>query len=95
MEAEVQKRLIGYLRGKGCYVIKTQSNVRGAIPVGCPDVFAFYEGWWGAFEVKASKKAPYQPLQEVTLKKLGDWSHARTVYPENYDEIIAELDMIL
>lgn len=95
MEAEVQKRLIKYLKGKGCYVIKTQSNVRGAIPVGCPDVFAFYEGWWGAFEVKAAPNSPYQPLQKETLAKLADWSYAKRVDPSNIDEIIAELDRIL
>lgn len=93
MEAKVQKRLITYLKKRGCYVLKTKPQP--GIPVGCLDVIFFYEGFWGAVECKASMKSPYQPLQLETLKKFNEWSWARAIYPENYDEIIAELDMIL
>lgn len=92
-EARVQERLIKYLRSKGCYVIKTKPGV--GIPVGCPDIIALYEGWWGAFEVKSSMAAPYKPLQRETIELLNGWSTCWRVYPENYDEVIAQLDRLL
>lgn len=64
-------------------------------PVGCPDIIAIYEGCWLAFEVKASKAAKYKPLQKETLAKLSDWGFAYAIYPENYDEIVAELEQVL
>lgn len=93
MEAKVQKRLIQYLKGKGCYVIKTKPGL--GTPVGCPDVFAFYEGWWGAFEVKATEKSPYRSLQKETLEMLGRWSTTWVVHSDNIDDVISQLDMIL
>lgn len=93
MEAKVQKRLIEYLRGKGCYVIKTKPGL--GTPVGTPDVIALLEGLWLAFEVKAHANSAYQPLQKEVFAKLADWSIARVVHAENIDEVIAELDKIL
>lgn len=92
-EARTQKQLIKYLQKKGCYVIKTKPGV--GTPTGCPDVFAFLEGWWGAFEVKSSAKARWQPLQKETLARLEDWSFARMVCPENIDAVIVELEAVL
>jgi Holliday junction resolvase len=93
MEAKVQKRLIEYLKHKGCYVIKTKPGP--GIPVGCPDIFAFLEGWWGAFEVKATAKSPYRPLQRETIEKLSQWSTCWVVHSGNIDDVILQLDMIL
>lgn len=93
MERKTQERLIKYLKGKGCYVIKTKPGM--GTPVGCPDLFAFLEGFWAAFEVKAGPKSRYKPLQKETIAMLGEWSHVRVVHPENYDEVIAELETIL
>lgn len=95
MEAKTQTKLIKYLKGKGCYVIKTRPDARGSVPVGCPDVFAFKEGFWAAFECKASLKAPYRPLQKETVAKLDEWSFARRVSHENLQDVIAELEAIL
>lgn len=93
MEAEVQKRLIKFLKKKGCFVLKTKPGA--GVPVGSPDIFFMLEGFWGCIECKSSKKAPYRPLQKEQLEKLGEWSYARTAYPENVDEIEAELERIL
>lgn len=95
MEKKVQTKLIKYLKKKGCYVIKTQVDGRGLVPVGCPDVIALYEGWWGAFECKASAKAKFQPLQEYTIEKLNNWSIAMVVHPDNIDEVISQLEKML
>ncbi len=93
MESKTQQKLVKYLKGKGCYVIKTKPGP--GTPVGCPDVIALYKNFWGAFEVKASETSPFRPLQKDTISKLAGWSFARVVFPKNLDNILAELDRIL
>lgn len=95
MEAKLQLEIKKYLKAKGCYVIKTRPDARGSVPTGCPDIFFFKEGFWGAIEVKASAKAPYRALQQETLVKLDAWSWAKRVDPENWLDIREELDKIL
>lgn len=90
MEAKTQSKLIKWLKDHGYFVIKTKPGP--GVPVGTPDVFAVKEGFWCAFEVKASRNAPFQPLQKRKLEKLDAWSFAKVVYPQNYDKIIAELE---
>ena len=93
MESKLQTKLIKFLKSKGCYVLKPKPGP--GVPVGCPDVIFFYEGFWGAIEVKSSATAEWQPLQKETLEKFNKWSYARKIYPENYEEIIAEIEHIL
>ena len=93
MEKKTQQRLTKFLRSKGFYVIKTRPGP--GTPVGCPDVIALNEGLWVAFEVKASAKASFRPLQKETVKKFKDWSFCWVVYPENIDEVIEELKKML
>lgn len=92
-ESSLQAKLIRYLKAKGCYVIKTTPG--NGTPVGCPDIFFFCDGFWGAIEAKASRGAKFQPLQKVTIEKLDKMSWCRVVYPENYQEIRAELELLL
>lgn len=92
-EAKLQSEIIKYLRGKGCYVIKTRPGV--GTPNGCPDIIALLEGLWLAVEVKGSKTARYQPLQEATLKRLDNWSWAKTACPEDWPQIKEELEAML
>lgn len=93
MERKTQEKLIKFLKFKGAYVIKTKPGL--GTPTGCPDVIALYEGFWGAFECKATANAPFQPLQKETIEKFDKWSYARVVYPENLQDVIAELERIL
>lgn len=92
-EADFQKKVITYLKRKGCYVVKTTPGQ--GVPTGCPDILFFYDGFWGAIEAKSSAKAKFQPLQKVTLQRLNDMSWARAVYPENWAEVKVELDILL
>lgn len=92
-ESAFQTTVLKWLKAQGCYVIKN-SAVMG-VPTGCPDIVFFKEGFYGFAEVKASKKSPFQPLQKETLKKLDDWSWAKAVYPENWEDIKKELVVIL
>lgn len=94
-EARLQSEIRTYLKHRGCYVLKTRPDARGGAPTGCPDIFFFKEGFWGAIEVKASAKAPYRVLQRETLDQLDDWSWAKTVFPENWLEVRQELENIL
>lgn len=92
-EAYLQSKLVKFLRGKGCYVIKTQPGP--GVPAGCPDILFMKDGFWGGLEVKASKTAKYQPLQKQTIEKLDSWSWCKAVYPENSSEIMDELKILL
>lgn len=91
MEAKTQSKLIQYLKTKGFYVIKTRPGP--GVPIGCPDVLAFKEGFWCAFEVKASKTSKFRPRQKETVEKFNDWSYARVVYESNLAEIKKEVDL--
>lgn len=93
IESKLQSEVVKYLRSKSCYVIKTKPGV--GTPTGCPDIIFMFEGYWGAIEVKASAKAPYQPLQKETLIKLNAWSFARRVDPTNWFNVREELEKIL
>lgn len=92
-ESNLQSTIRKYLKSKGCYVLVIMPQP--GIPSGCPDILFMLEGFWGVIEVKASKSAPYQPLQKETLIKLGEWSWARRADPENWLEIKEELEAML
>ena len=94
-ESKLQSEIRRHLKDKGCYVIKTQANARGSVPTGCPDLFFFKEGFWGALEIKADPTSPYEPLQEATLHKLDNWSWAKRVDPTTWPMIKQELEGIL
>lgn len=93
MERKIKEDLKKWLRSKGCFVATMQAGP--GVPLGTPDIFFCYEGFYGFIEVKASKKAKYQSLQKEQIKQLNEWSWAKVVYPENVEEIIAELEQIL
>lgn len=65
------------------------------VPTGTSDIFFCLEGFYGFIEVKASKKAGWQPLQLEFLAKMADWSWAKAVYPENWPDVKEELRTIL
>lgn len=91
-EAKLQSEIIRYLRGKHCFVMKCGG---AGVPVGTSDVFFCVEGFYGFIEVKASKKAKFQPLQKEFIDKMIEWSWAKAVYPENWPETKVELEKML
>ena len=93
-ESDFDKKVVNYLKGKGCFVIKLTPGVAG-IPVGVADRFFCKEGFYGFAEIKKSKTAPFRPLQPEFIKKMHDWSWCKAIYPENWDEIRKELDDML
>lgn len=93
VESRLQTEIKKYLKSKGCYVLVI-TGIPG-IPDGCSDIIFMLEGFWGAIEVKASPKAPYQPLQKETLEKFDEWSWARRVDPTDWPIVKGELEVIL
>ena len=92
-ESKLQSDIIKYLRSKDCFVMKL--TVVPVIPTGTSDIFFCLEGFYGFIEVKASKKAPFRPLQEEFIAKMDEWSWARVVYSENWPEVKQELEQML
>lgn len=75
----------------GCYVLKTDPTFFQGIP----DLVVINGDRWGMLEVKISKEAPYRPNQEIYLEDLNKKSFAATIYPENKEEVLSELQHAL
>lgn len=92
-EGKVKAEIVKWLRSKGCFVwiCKQDSTTQK----GASDLVFFFEGFYGWIEVKASKTAPRRPGQEAFVKKMDEWSWAKVVYPENWDETKRELESLL
>lgn len=94
VEQRLQTKIINYLKRKGCVVIKLSATP--GVPSGIPDVlFLLDGGGWGFIEVKSSAKAKFQPLQKEWLKKLDAMYWARTAYPENWEDVKKELEILI
>lgn len=62
---------------------------------GFPDTICILEGITVFIEFKKSKTAKFRPGQKEWLKKLNDNGHfAWVCYPENADEVLAEIKRI-
>lgn len=92
-EPDFQRKIIVWLKERGCYVIKNTANP--GVPVGCPDIFFCKKGVYGFIEVKPRAKAKFQPLQEETIAKLAGWTFARVVHPDNWADTQKELVLLL
>lgn len=85
MAGDLEKQIRRFLKSKGCMLVETK-NI---------SIFFVKEGFWGAIEVKKSKNAKVQPGQKENVEKMNEWSWARIVYPENWEEAKAELEEML
>lgn len=85
-ESRLQHLIIGWLKDMGAYVIKTKPQP--GIPVGCPDIIAFYNGHTVFIEVKATSKSEYQNGQKATHDFLRQQNFEVFVaHSENWQEI--------
>ena len=89
LESKFQKELMDEIKERypGCVILK---NDAGYIQ-GFPDWTILYKDKWAVLEAKRSKGAKKQPNQPYYVEKLDDMSFSRFVYPENKDEVLAEL----
>ena len=90
LESDFQKNFIKKLKlhFRGCLVLKNDSGYLQGIP----DLTILYGDRWAVLEVKRSANEAYEPNQEYYLNELGKWSYTATVYPENEEVILDELD---
>lgn len=92
LESAVAKRILVYLRARGCWAIKTT----GVSLVGCPDILACYRGYFLAIEVKREQDGAYgvTKKQEYELTAIGGsgggWVVASTV--KDVEELINIID---
>lgn len=92
-EADFQKKVIQWLKSKGCITLKYEANA--TTRVGIPDVFFCKEGFYGFLECKKAKNSPIRPGQKEFIEKVDNWSYGKIIYPENFDEVKKELEEIL
>lgn len=88
-ESKFQKELKDELveRFPGCMIIKGNSSDRQ----GLPDLLLLHESNWAALEVKRDARAEHQPNQDHYVEKLNDMSFAAFVHPDNYREVLDEI----
>lgn len=89
LESKFQSKLIRRIKDEfpGCIVLKNDPTYLQGIP----DLTIFYENTWAALEVKNSAKASHQPNQDYYVDKMNQMSYAAFIFPENEDEVMAEL----
>jgi hypothetical protein len=80
---EVEKRF-------NCFVMpKNDSGLRQGIP---DRTVLFDGGGWAVLEMKASRKKSYRPNQEYYLEIFDRMCFSATVYPENAEDTLRELE---
>lgn len=89
LESKFQSKLIRRIKDEfpGCIVLKNDPTYLQGIP----DLTIFYENTWAALEVKNSAKTSHQPNQDYYVDKMNQMSYAAFIFPENEDEVMAEL----
>ena len=88
-ESDFQADLIRWLKSKGCFVIKHQAGP--GVPAGTADLSFYKEGFYGFIEVKLRKNSKHQPGQDPFIKKMNEWSYARFLWPEAFEELEEDL----
>ena len=89
LESKFQKDLMDEIKATypGCIVMKNDS---GYIQ-GIPDWTILYKDKWAVLEAKRERNAKHQPNQDHYVEQLNNMSFSRFIYPENKDEVLAEL----
>lgn len=89
LERDFQRGLIKRLKEEfpDCMVIKLDPNYIQ----GLPDLLVLHGDKWACLEVKRSSTASVRPNQRYYVDKLNKMSYATFINPENYEEVIHEL----
>lgn len=89
LESKFQSKLIRRIKDEfpGCIVLKNDPTYLQGIP----DLTIFHENTWAVLEVKKSAKASHQPNQDYYVDKMNQMSYAAFIFPENEEEVMAEL----
>lgn len=91
-ERDFQGSLIDTIKDRfpGCMVLKNDSSYIQGIP----DLTILYNDRWVILECKKSKDEPYRPNQEHYLELLNGMSYAATIFPENAEVILNEVQEV-
>ena len=89
LESKFQANLIKELKNRfpGCVVMKNDSSYIQGIP----DLLVLHKDSWAALEVKKNATASHQSNQDYYVDKMNNMSFAKFIYPENKEEVLAEL----
>jgi len=89
LESKFQKELMDKIRDRypGCVILKNDSSYIQ----GFPDWTILYKDKWAVLEAKRSKNAAKQPNQEYYVDTLNNMSFSRFVFPENSEEVLADI----
>lgn len=92
-ESRFQASLVKEIESElpGCIVTKLDS---GHIQ-GIPDLLVLNGRNWATLECKRGKDAPVRPNQRYYVERMDSMSFSRFVYPENKDEVLADLKAAL
>lgn len=92
-ESDFQSFLISELTARfpDAIILKNDPMFR----VGIPDLLVLCGRRWAALEVKISPNAKHQPGQDFYVHKMAVMSYAAFVYPENYQEVLSDLERAL
>lgn len=84
-QADLIKRI--QTRFPGALVLKNDTSYLQGIP----DLTVLHGTNWAELEVKPNPRARRQPNQEYYVDRLNRMSYAAFIYPENEDDILAEI----
>ena len=89
LESKFQSELIKELNRmfRGCVILKNDAQYIQ----GFPDLTILYKEHWAVLECKRSDSEPFQPNQEYYIQVLDEMSLARTIHPQNKEEVLNEL----
>lgn len=88
-ESAFQSKMVKVLKQSfpGCIVLKNDPNYMQGIP----DWLILYKGKWAALEAKKSSTSSHRPNQDYYINRMNGMSYASFVYPENFEEVLHEL----
>ena len=89
LENKFKTKLISELKQMfpGCIVTHLDPNEIQGIP----DLLILFKNKWAVLEGKKSAAASNRPNQSYYVNLMGDMSFASFIYPENKDEVLADL----
>jgi hypothetical protein len=92
-ESKFQAKLVEEIKQRfpGCIVLKNDPTHKQGIP----DLLILYKKRWAMLECKKSKDEPFQPNQELYLKRLSYMSFASVIFPENKEDVLDAMERSL
>lgn len=92
-ESDFQAKFCNKLRKLGCKVYKMQMNA--TTRAGTPDCLCLLGSVWIFIEFKKTKNSKKRPGQQANIDWAMENSFGWFVYPENADEIYAEIKKLV